>query len=140
MGCVLGRQLSSEIATEAKEEKDSRNRPNKKADNVAVTKSESNVVEVQNNETQKVEKADAGDQRPRAERRRSRPNPRLSNPSKRGEQVAAGWPSWLSAVCGEALNGWIPRRADSFEKIDKVGCFSAFNYVLCHSHGVCFCS
>jgi hypothetical protein len=38
----------------------------------------------------------------------------------RGDQVAAGWPPWLSAVCGEALNGWIPRRADTFEKIDKV--------------------
>ena len=38
----------------------------------------------------------------------------------RGEQVAAGWPAWLSAVAGEAINGWTPRRADSFEKIDKV--------------------
>lgn len=37
-----------------------------------------------------------------------------------GEQVAAGWPSWLSAVAGDAINGWIPRRADAFEKIDKV--------------------
>ncbi|KAJ1297137.1 hypothetical protein BS78_01G355100 [Paspalum vaginatum] len=39
----------------------------------------------------------------------------------RGEQVAAGWPAWLSAVAGEAINGWTPRRADSFEKIDKIG-------------------
>ena len=37
----------------------------------------------------------------------------------RGVQVLAGWPSWLSAVAGEAINGWIPRRADSFEKLDK---------------------
>ena len=46
----------------------------------------------------------------------------MSNPSKhwRGEQVAAGWPSWLSDACGEALNGWVPRKADTFEKIDKV--------------------
>ncbi|KAH9603967.1 hypothetical protein KSS87_023570 [Heliosperma pusillum] len=45
----------------------------------------------------------------RGERRRSKPNPRLSNPSKgiHGEQVAAGWPSWLSAVAAEAINGWI---------------------------------
>ena len=41
----------------------------------------------------------------------------------RGEQVAAGWPAWLSAVAGEAINGWTPRRADSFEKIDKVRTF-----------------
>ncbi|KAJ6816758.1 putative protein kinase superfamily protein [Iris pallida] len=39
----------------------------------------------------------------------------------RGEQVAAGWPAWLSAVAGEAINGWTPRRADSFEKLDKIG-------------------
>lgn len=38
-----------------------------------------------------------------------------------GEQVAAGWPSWLAAVAGEAIKGWIPRRADSFEKLDKIG-------------------
>ncbi|XP_028807482.1 probable serine/threonine-protein kinase At1g54610 [Neltuma alba] len=38
-----------------------------------------------------------------------------------GEQVAAGWPSWLAAVAGEAIKGWLPRRADSFEKLDKIG-------------------
>lgn len=40
-----------------------------------------------------------------------------------GEQVAAGWPSWLAAVAGEAIKGWLPRRADSFEKLDKVCSF-----------------
>lgn len=38
-----------------------------------------------------------------------------------GEQVAAGWPSWLAAVAGEAIKGWTPRRADSFQKLDKIG-------------------
>ncbi|XP_057978089.1 probable serine/threonine-protein kinase At1g09600 [Malania oleifera] len=38
-----------------------------------------------------------------------------------GAQVAAGWPSWLTAVAGEAINGWVPRKADSFEKLDKIG-------------------
>lgn len=37
------------------------------------------------------------------------------------EQVAAGWPAWLSAVAGESIKGWIPRKADSFEKLDKIG-------------------
>uniref|UniRef100_A0A2P2M014 Protein kinase domain-containing protein n=2 Tax=Rhizophora mucronata TaxID=61149 RepID=A0A2P2M014_RHIMU len=37
------------------------------------------------------------------------------------EQVAAGWPSWLATVAGEAIRGWLPRRADSFEKLDKIG-------------------
>lgn len=37
-----------------------------------------------------------------------------------GELVAAGWPSWLAAVAGEALKGWIPRRADTFKNLGKV--------------------
>ncbi|KAJ6416249.1 hypothetical protein OIU84_004954 [Salix udensis] len=44
----------------------------------------------------------------------------ISN-GERGAQVVAGWPSWLTAVAGEAINGWVPRRADSFEKLDKIG-------------------
>lgn len=69
------------------------------------------------------------------EKRRSRPNPRLSNPPKHihGEQVAAGWPPWLVAVAGEALSGWTPRRADTFEKLDKASGFSVLVYIF-----VCF--
>lgn len=37
-----------------------------------------------------------------------------------GELVTVGWPSWLAAVAGEAINGWLPRKADTFEKLDKV--------------------
>ncbi|KAL5571168.1 hypothetical protein UlMin_020765 [Ulmus minor] len=38
-----------------------------------------------------------------------------------GEQVAAGWPGWLAAAAGEAIKGWLPRRADTFEKLNKIG-------------------
>ncbi|BBN68491.1 CDC2C, partial [Prunus dulcis] len=37
------------------------------------------------------------------------------------EQVAAGWPSWLSAAAGEAIYGWVPLKADSYEKLEKIG-------------------
>ncbi|RRT86206.1 hypothetical protein B296_00000935 [Ensete ventricosum] len=37
------------------------------------------------------------------------------------EHVAAGWPSWLTAVAGDAVKGWLPRRADSFENFTKIG-------------------
>lgn len=37
------------------------------------------------------------------------------------EQIIAGWPSWLSAAAGEAIHGWLPLRADSFEKLEKIG-------------------
>ncbi|XP_051135117.1 probable serine/threonine-protein kinase At1g54610 [Andrographis paniculata] len=36
-------------------------------------------------------------------------------------QVAAGWPTWLSAVAGDAIRGWLPRKLESFEKLDKIG-------------------
>ncbi|XP_009385619.3 probable serine/threonine-protein kinase At1g54610 [Musa acuminata AAA Group] len=38
-----------------------------------------------------------------------------------GEHAVAGWPSWLTDVAAEAVNGWQPRRAGSFEKLDKIG-------------------
>ncbi|KFK40935.1 hypothetical protein AALP_AA2G063200 [Arabis alpina] len=39
----------------------------------------------------------------------------------RTARVVAGWPSWLVSVAGEAINGWIPRSADSFEKLEMIG-------------------
>ncbi|XP_038724375.1 protein IMPAIRED IN BABA-INDUCED STERILITY 1-like isoform X2 [Tripterygium wilfordii] len=38
-----------------------------------------------------------------------------------GEQVAAGWPEWLTAVAGEAIQGWVPLRSEAFEKLEKIG-------------------
>ncbi|XP_019413242.1 PREDICTED: probable serine/threonine-protein kinase At1g54610 isoform X2 [Lupinus angustifolius] len=38
-----------------------------------------------------------------------------------GEQVAAGWPYWLSSVASEAINGWVPRSANTFERLHKIG-------------------
>ncbi|CAA0218967.1 unnamed protein product [Arabidopsis thaliana] len=48
---------------------------------------------------------------------------RLGNLSKylEAEQVAAGWPAWLSNVAGEAIHGWVPFRSDAFEKLEKIG-------------------
>lgn len=37
-----------------------------------------------------------------------------------GEQAAAGWPSWLSSVAKEAIHGWVPLKAESYEKLEKV--------------------
>ncbi|XP_042499434.1 probable serine/threonine-protein kinase At1g54610 isoform X2 [Macadamia integrifolia] len=54
--------------------------------------------------------------KPKPEQKLS-PNPNPA-PALRSQQA---WPSWLSAVAGEAIDGWTPRRADTFEKIDKIG-------------------
>ncbi|CAH9099246.1 unnamed protein product [Cuscuta epithymum] len=37
------------------------------------------------------------------------------------ELVTAGWPSWLASVAGEAILGWLPRKADTLERLDKIG-------------------
>ncbi|KAL8231492.1 hypothetical protein R6Q57_001270 [Mikania cordata] len=37
------------------------------------------------------------------------------------EHIAAGWPSWLSAVAGEAIDGWLPLKSESFERLEKIG-------------------
>ncbi|RZB49513.1 probable serine/threonine-protein kinase At1g54610 isoform X2 [Glycine soja] len=118
MGCVISREVSKGVISDVKEERDLSGESKRKVDGVSGSKDE--VVEVQNGEKEK-EKGGEGVQR--GKRRRSKANPRLSNPPKhlRWEQVAAGWPPWLTAVCGEALGGWIPRKADTFEKIDKIG-------------------
>lgn len=50
------------------------------------------------------------------------PSPRtgLVPKSLEAEQIAAGWPAWLAQSAGEAIRGWVPKRAESFEKLDKV--------------------
>ncbi|KAA8536939.1 hypothetical protein F0562_029417 [Nyssa sinensis] len=131
MGCVLGREVSSNLVYEGKDEKREAKNEKKNKDlsvesrdtlDVGTTKIDNDTGEANNGGTRNEEKVD-DHRRLQSERRRSRPNPRLSNlpKHKHGEQVAAGWPSWLSNVVGEAIDGWLPRRADSFEKIDKIG-------------------
>lgn len=124
MGCLISRDVSSGIISEVKEEENPSAQSKRKVDDVSARKIDTNVVEAHNGGIKEGEK-DGGEgvQRPPGERRRSRANPRQSNlpQHSRGEQLVAGWPPWLTDVCGAALTGLIPRRADSFEKIDKVG-------------------
>ena len=71
---------------------------------------------------------------------------RLGNLSKyvEGEQAAAGWPAWLSAVACEAIHGWVPLRADAFEKLDKVRInkimsnYQSFFFFFIHSSWLTF--
>ncbi|ESQ36561.1 hypothetical protein EUTSA_v10006913mg [Eutrema salsugineum] len=37
------------------------------------------------------------------------------------KQVSSGWPTWLVSVAAEALVDWAPRRASTFEKLEKIG-------------------
>ncbi|CAF2272725.1 unnamed protein product [Brassica napus] len=37
------------------------------------------------------------------------------------EQAAAGWPSWLFSVASEVVEGWVPLKAEAFQKLEKIG-------------------
>lgn len=111
MGCVFGRQASGRKPVERQEWR----RDEEKGEHRAIK------AEIATGATREdgCRREDGGEERNvRSSRRSSRPR----NIPKHiyGEQVAAGWPSWLSEVAGEAINGWTPRRADTFQKLDKV--------------------
>ncbi|XP_020584817.1 probable serine/threonine-protein kinase At1g54610 [Phalaenopsis equestris] len=113
MGCVLGRQAPSLDSS----------RRHVDMDVVAASGRKSQVgipkVEVVATEGGVAAQEELAQEKPARPRRRSRAG---SIPGQAvGEQVAAGWPQWLSEVAGEAIKGWTPRRADSFEKLAKIG-------------------
>lgn len=138
MGCVLGRPVSSsDSVSGSRHQISSSFESNRKQVNetvVSVTRIEpetftSTVVPVAAAAEVREE-----NEKPKGERKRSN----KADPKHLigGEQVVAGWPSWLSEICGEALNGWLPRKADSFDKIEKVRAF-LFLHFICFLFGCC---
>jgi len=107
MGCVFGREVSARPSS-VEEERNEEVRAER------AERAEAEVCEAPNGGNRKENEDE--ERSVRSRRRSGRPRPKHLH----GEQVAAGWPSWLSAVAGEAINGWTPRRADTFEKLDKV--------------------
>ena len=106
MGCVFGRAAASSPAAPRKKRGNERSSPQPEAGSPSA-----------------VAAAD-GNGRPRRRlggRRAAGPRQGCVPAAAAAEQLAAGWPPWLVAVAGEALRGWAPRRADTFEKLNKVG-------------------
>ncbi|CAL9207552.1 unnamed protein product [Musa hybrid cultivar] len=128
MGCVLAKQASARpspasVDLSRRREKE---RPSGPAHVASGRKSQASIPTVETvadapDAAVRVEDTERPPVERQPRRRRPRPDPRLSNlPGHvHGEQVAAGWPAWLSRAAGEAIKGWTPRRADTFEKIDK---------------------
>ncbi|XP_017217837.1 probable serine/threonine-protein kinase At1g09600 isoform X1 [Daucus carota subsp. sativus] len=46
---------------------------------------------------------------------------RISSNPGAAEGEATEWPSWLISVAKDAVHGWTPRSADSYEKLKKIG-------------------
>ncbi|ESQ47083.1 hypothetical protein EUTSA_v10027682mg [Eutrema salsugineum] len=45
----------------------------------------------------------------------------LSHRNVEAEQAAAGWPAWLCSAASEAVHGWVPLKAEAFQKLEKIG-------------------
>lgn len=107
MGCVCGKEdrRSSPV-----------NRRSSERTSVSVTVSSDAVV---NSNVVRL-----GKERARAETEKTRRHtgdfgpPERRRPHSESQQ---GWPSWLMAVAGDAIRDWTPRRANTFEKLDKIG-------------------
>ncbi|XP_027341242.1 probable serine/threonine-protein kinase At1g54610 isoform X2 [Abrus precatorius] len=97
MGCALGTPVVSD---------------DRRRDNTATADEGNNAARVR----QKQKTPHAGEPSgviPAPERR----IPRLE----RFTATPQGWPPWLLAVAGDAIRDWTPRRANTFEKLAKIG-------------------
>jgi len=119
MGCVLGKPASRD--RQSREASSDRGRSSDEPP-VDVTGSVNAAVKAKRekaapttqkqNATRHTGDFPAVDVQGTTERRRPRPEVSLC--------YQQGWPSWLMAVAGDAIGEWTPRRANTFEKLDKV--------------------
>ncbi|KAL9661214.1 hypothetical protein QQ045_026036 [Rhodiola kirilowii] len=115
MGCVFGRAIAAGSGSgDLEREKEVRRKDEKMDADIEIEGSG------EGGGGRGVDDSDA-EKKERTRMGRSAQVPRNVVKHVEGEQVAAGWPSWLVAVAGEAINGLVPRRADTFEKLDKIG-------------------
>ncbi|KAM1788563.1 hypothetical protein ACFX15_037993 [Malus domestica] len=109
MGCVLGTEAASAGSTrgsgEARRRRRSIEEPSGATERVAAVRADKKEVVAR----QRADRANHTGDFPAIERRK---------PSPANQE---GWPSWLLAVAGDAIQGWTPRRANTFEKLAKIG-------------------
>ncbi|XP_068305004.1 probable serine/threonine-protein kinase At1g54610 [Pyrus communis] len=109
MGCVLGTEAASGGSTRGSGEAGRRRRsieePSGVTERVAAVRADKKEVVAR----QRANRANHTGDFPAIERRK---------PSPANQE---GWPSWLLAVAGDAIQGWTPRRANTFEKLAKIG-------------------
>ncbi|KAM6594755.1 hypothetical protein CsatA_002458 [Cannabis sativa] len=110
MGCVLGTEAAGDRRRSTGAQRSRRKvEQSRSANTVDVTvRNKKKETERQRTRTSKRN----GDL-PVVEQRKPRPEPFLTNQQ--------GWPSWLLAAAGDAIQGWTPRRANSFERLAKIG-------------------
>ncbi|KAI3766061.1 hypothetical protein L2E82_16110 [Cichorium intybus] len=116
MGCVLGTTVTSDRRSKSK----ARRRSGDESTTATSTQPRQDVEQVPP-DVARDDKKDGVVERIRetvgevrvSDRRRPKPEYSL--------KTVQGWPSWLSDVAGDAIKDWTPRRANTFEKLDKIG-------------------
>ncbi|CAI9280607.1 unnamed protein product [Lactuca saligna] len=116
MGCVLGTTSTSDRRSKS----NNRRRNGEESTTTNSTQPRQNIEQVAPDGAKDDKKVGAvetirqtdGEVRP-SDRRRPKPEYSL--------KIVQGWPSWLSDVAGDVIKDWIPRRANTFEKLDKIG-------------------
>ncbi|EYU43019.1 hypothetical protein ABFS82_04G121100 [Erythranthe guttata] len=103
MGCVLGKRAAGKREARRKQTTDERPDSESAAAAGAAGRAEEK-------KTEEVPTAIAAAAAP--------PEFRLRRGLSSGGEV---WPSWLNEVAGHAIKDWKPRRANTFEKLDKIG-------------------
>ncbi|KAL7114477.1 hypothetical protein ACP275_04G123500 [Erythranthe tilingii] len=103
MGCVLGKRAAGKREARRKQKNDER------PDSEPAAAAAAAVARANEKKTEEVPTAIAAAAMPEFRLRRG-----LSS----GGEV---WPSWLNEVAGHAIKDWKPRRANTFEKLDKIG-------------------
>lgn len=111
MGCVLGTGARSDRRSNSKSNR--RNEDESQSQSTTSTQTRHNVEQVASDRVrvEKKVRQTSGDVQA-TDRRRLKPQFSLN--------TSPTWPEWLSAVAGDAIKDWKPRRANTFEKLDKV--------------------
>ncbi|KAM7510091.1 hypothetical protein LguiB_008966 [Lonicera macranthoides] len=122
MGCISSKQAKSTSSAYDLPLPIGANGSGKKSDHKSHTKVGLGLVEKINDEHK--EKKDELARSKTSKKGNSEKKPHFSIRFGRlteGEHVAAGWPTWLTAIAGEAIEGWLPLNSDNYEKLEKIG-------------------
>ncbi|KAF4361530.1 hypothetical protein F8388_007546 [Cannabis sativa] len=110
MGCVLGTEAAGDRRRSTGAQRSRRKVEQSRSANTVDVTARNKKKET---ERQRTRTSKRNGDLPAVEQRKPRPEPFLTNQQ--------GWPSWLLAAAGDAIQGWTPRRANSFERLAKIG-------------------
>ncbi|XP_073056367.1 probable serine/threonine-protein kinase At1g54610 [Primulina eburnea] len=112
MGCVLGKRVAGKREVDRSSRREQRNDASRDTEADAVKAQNDVVAESGQMEVEKkIEVVPV-----------SAPAPTVEFRLRRGARGAGeGWPAWLKDAVGTVIDNWKPRRANTFEKLDKIG-------------------